>query len=109
MKYLGKEGNTIKIQCDHCNKTLKYSKNDFHTIADDYCIPSTEIKCDNCGESTRKIIYSKNYGSGESTQVRCPKCGSTQIQAMKRGWKLTTGLIGSSKIERVCLNCKNRF
>ena len=109
MKYLGKEGSTIRIQCDHCNKTLKYSKNDFHAISVDYVIPSTEIKCDNCGESTRKVIYSNNSSGNSSTQVRCPNCGSTQIQAVNRGWKLTTGFIGSSKVERACLNCKNKF
>jgi DNA-directed RNA polymerase subunit RPC12/RpoP len=42
-------------------------------------------------------------------QVKCPKCGSTQIQLMKRGWKLTTGLIGANKVERVCMNCKHKF
>jgi hypothetical protein len=30
--------------------------------------------------------------------VKCTKCGSTQIHAEKRGWKLTTGPIGSGKI-----------
>lgn len=41
--------------------------------------------------------------------VRCPKCGSTQIQLQKRGWTLTTGLMGSNKNERVCLNCLYKF
>ena len=54
-----------------------------------------------------EIIEERNDHS--TATVRCPKCGSSQIQAMKRGWKLTTGFIGSSKIERVCLNCKNKF
>ncbi len=42
-------------------------------------------------------------------QVICPKCGSTNIQIVKRGWKATTGLIGSSKNERVCINCLKKF
>lgn len=42
-------------------------------------------------------------------QVRCPKCGSTQIQIQKRGWSLGTGLIGSGKNERVCMNCLYKF
>ena len=41
--------------------------------------------------------------------IKCPKCGSTQIQLMKRGWKITTGFLGSSKNERVCIACKHRF
>lgn len=42
-------------------------------------------------------------------QVKCPKCGSTQIEIKKRGWKITTGFLGSSKNERVCVNCLHKF
>jgi hypothetical protein len=42
-------------------------------------------------------------------QVVCPKCGSTQISANKRGWTLGTGLIGANKIIITCLNCGHRF
>jgi hypothetical protein len=41
--------------------------------------------------------------------VKCTKCGSTQIHAEKRGWRITTGFIGSSKIFITCLKCGNRF
>ena len=39
----------------------------------------------------------------------CPKCHSTSIHAEKRGWKVTTGLIGSNKIVVTCLNCGHKF
>lgn len=39
----------------------------------------------------------------------CPKCHSTSLHAEKRGWKATTGLLGSSKIVITCLNCGNKF
>jgi uncharacterized membrane protein YvbJ len=42
-------------------------------------------------------------------QVKCPRCGSAQIHAEKRGWRLTTGFIGSSKIWITCLKCGHRF
>ena len=42
-------------------------------------------------------------------KVICPKCGSVQIQIVKRGWKITTGFIGSSRNERVCMRCKHKF
>ena len=45
----------------------------------------------------------------DNSVVRCPKCGSTQIQLSKRGWSLATGLIGSSRNERVCMNCLYKF
>src|SRR5580700_9123289 len=37
--------------------------------------------------------------------LRCPKCGSSQIHAEKRGWRMTTGFIGSGKIMMTCLKC----
>ena len=42
-------------------------------------------------------------------QVVCPSCGSTQIHAEKRGFRLATGFIGSGKILITCLNCGRRF
>jgi hypothetical protein len=41
--------------------------------------------------------------------VRCPKCGSGQIHAEKRGWRWTSGFIGSRKIVITCLKCGKRF
>ena len=110
MKFWGKDATHIKIGCDKCGKIYKFDKKYFSQIAQNYCIPNVLIKCP-CGNSTMETIYSDKAitYSGDTSQVRCPKCGSTQIQAMKRGWKLTTGLIGSNKIERVCLNCKHKF
>lgn len=43
-----------------------------------------------------------------SSQVRCPQCGSTSIQAVQRKWSMMTGLL-TNKVDRVCLNCKNKF
>lgn len=40
--------------------------------------------------------------------VTCPKCGSTQIQAVPRKWSLLTGFM-TNKIDRVCLKCKHRW
>lgn len=37
--------------------------------------------------------------------VRCLACGSRDVHAEKRGWKWTTGLIGSGKIMLTCLRC----
>lgn len=39
----------------------------------------------------------------------CPKCHSTSLSANKRGWKLSSGLIGSSKVLVTCLNCGHQF
>ena len=57
-------------------------------------------------------------------KIRCPKCGSTQIVANKKGFKwfrfiifsiitlglgLIFGIIGKDKIEITCLNCGHKF
>jgi Zn finger protein HypA/HybF involved in hydrogenase expression len=100
-----KDHNNIKIQCGNCNNIMNYKNNDFHAVSENYCIPNIEIRCDNCNESTKKIIYSKNHELGIKNQVHCPKCNSSQVTIQKRGWKITSGFLGSSKNERVCMNC----
>jgi hypothetical protein len=42
-------------------------------------------------------------------KVACPRCGSTQIHAEKRGWNLWTGFIGSGSVVLTCLKCSHRF
>lgn len=44
-----------------------------------------------------------------NSEVKCPKCGSNQISANKRGYSFWTGFIGSGKIIITCLNCGNTF
>ena len=41
--------------------------------------------------------------------VNCPKCGSTQVHAERRGWRWTTGFFGSGKIVLTCLKCGHTF
>ena len=42
------------------------------------------------------------------SQVKCPKCGSTQIQMVPRKWSFMTGFL-TNKVDRVCMNCKHKF
>lgn len=69
-------------------------------------------------------IREKNYVSKDH-QVRCPKCGSTQLSANKKGFSLgkavaggvivapiagvATGMIGKNKVIVTCLNCGKQF
>ena len=41
----------------------------------------------------------------EEERVKCPRCGSTNITTGQRGFKLTTGFIGSNKTVNRCGNC----
>ena len=40
--------------------------------------------------------------------VRCPKCGSTNIQVVRKKWSPLTGVF-TNKVQRVCVNCKHKF
>ena len=41
----------------------------------------------------------------ERNIVKCPKCGSTAIQTMNRGYSLMTGFLGSGSPRNVCQKC----
>ena len=63
-----------------------------------------------------KRIQQENYEKkhqqiriSKDGKVMCPKCGCTEIQIKNRGFKITTGFLGSGKPERVCVKCLNRF
>lgn len=50
----------------------------------------------------------QEYNSGtirRSTQISCPKCGSTAITTGARGVNFTMGLIGASKTVNRCSKC----
>jgi ribosomal protein L7/L12 len=63
--------------------------------------------------------------SSAASEIRCPRCNSTQIQIMRKndfsfgkaamgtamfgGVGSAAGLIGTGKTERVCVNCGHRF
>ncbi len=40
-----------------------------------------------------------------TSQVHCPKCGSTQITTGQRGYSLFSGFFGSNKTVNRCANC----
>lgn len=40
--------------------------------------------------------------------IKCPKCGSTQIQMVPRKWSLATGFL-TNQVDRVCMRCKHKF
>jgi len=41
----------------------------------------------------------------QSSQPKCPRCGSTVITTGRRGYSLLTGFIGSNKTVNRCANC----
>ena len=53
-------------------------------------------------------VPSVSLNLGVDTTIKCPRCGSTQIQAVPRKWSIMTGIL-TNKVDRVCLNCKHKF
>lgn len=67
----------------------------------------------NIVEYTAKLSQFKSQlgeqkNSSSENQVKCPKCGSTNIQMIQRKWSLLTGFM-TNKVDRVCVNCKYKF
>lgn len=55
-----------------------------------------------------RIQQQESNESQNKNTVKCPKCGSTNIQIVPRKWSLLTGFM-TNKTDRVCVNCKNKF
>lgn len=56
-------------------------------------------------EDVTKDTRVNNNIEMECAPVKCPKCGSTQITTGKRGFKITTGFLGSSSPRNFCAKC----
>lgn len=94
-------------RCDFCNKKI--------LVEDPYCIHCGESNLNEVKESTVTL----NQKDDDLT-VKCPRCGSKQIAAKKKGfglgkaiignvligpYGLLGGVIGSNKTLVVCLKC----
>ena len=57
-----------------------------------------------------KIEALKALGDlGNILKPHCPKCGSTSIATVNRGYSIISGFIGSGKAVNICQNCGHRF
>lgn len=71
--------------------------------------------CNKCGYTTDKYKEKiKNLQNGDEALKnihlpKCPKCGSTAIEATQRGYSLLTGFIGSGKTMNYCKNCGHKW
>lgn len=45
----------------------------------------------------------------EDNSPRCPKCGSTAISTINRGFSIITGFIGSGAPRNVCQKCGHKW
>lgn len=47
----------------------------------------------------------KQHNQSQSNLPHCPKCGSTSISTVNRGFSIVTGFIGSGSPRNVCQKC----
>lgn len=79
-------------QADKMLKMLEITGNDFE-----------------CAMKAKEIVLKYHPTQKEdSNKVHCPKCGSTNIQLVKRKWSPLTGFM-TNKVDRICVNCKCKF
>lgn len=148
MKYFSEDEIYINAECDHCGKVLRIKKEFCIKDPEGYRL-NQPLKCF-CGNISDKIEitkpeqkpiknetpkkksfwqslldssneYEERKKAKANEPLRCPKCGSTQITAYKKGFSvgkavvgdlvagplggLLAGGIGSKKIMVVCLKC----
>lgn len=65
----------------------------------------------NCDIKTAKTVvdkYCPPQMPQSSSLIKCPRCGSTNIQIVPRKWSVLTGFM-TNKTDRVCVNCNKKF
>lgn len=72
--------------------------------------PTQTFKAKDLSDAEEKLKEFKPdaFQSSTPSQVKCPHCGSTQIQLVPRKWSLLMGIM-TNKVDRTCLNCQRTF
>lgn len=55
------------------------------------------------------LITEAQQKERERNTVKCPKCGSTAVQTVNRGYSLMTGFLGSGSPRNVCQKCGHKW
>lgn len=115
-------------KCPCCGEPLEemkigldelYNITEYGSPNPDYVLAMNDLKNDNIISFTteyNKLVEIQNQRKAENlahqaeiereqNQVRCPKCGSTQITTGQRGYSLFSGFLGSNKTVNRCANC----
>lgn len=133
MYFEGVDDKYILIKCDKCRHLLKFYKQYLASYDDEHCVVNTPLQC-SCGNKSTLEIYKETEEEKEkrcstpieeANQVHCPKCGSTQITANKKGfglgkavvgtvltgglWGAGAGFMGSNKVILTCLKCGKQW
>lgn len=118
----GKEISDKAKQCIHCGYPLENETNCTSNkkatwecaICGTICDSSSNIctLCGvekKCGEDIRRKNPIKTGNTSAPKIPECPKCGSTSIATVNRGYSLLWGFLGSGTPMNVCQACGYKF
>lgn len=107
--------------CEYCGAKLIHTQMTaeerfliMHTSKDkDFFMAMLKLRDDDIIEYQTKISQFRTqakadgcYGKEEDkNKPKCPKCGSTSLATVNRGFSLLTGFLGSGKPMNVCQKC----
>jgi len=126
MIFIEEEGQYIIVQCEKCGTNHRKHRVSYKQYGDEYHF-NPPITCD-CGKVDSIARKESNYSYIDNTantdEIKCPYCGSTQVQAFNKGFGvgkavtggillggagLLGGFVGSKKVMITCLKCRQKW
>lgn len=121
----GELNNTDDIVCKYCGSknttdeinNLKGTIGDYIEVSrishdGNFILQMLKLKNDDPIEYELKIAQFREIAErkkAEDSKPRCPKCGSTSIATVNKGYSLLTGFLGSGKPMNVCQSCGHKW
>lgn len=121
----GELNNTDDIVCKYCGSknttdeinNLKGTIGDYIEVSrishdGNFILQMLKLKNDDPIEYELKIAQFREIAErkkAEESKPRCPKCGSTSIATVNKGYSLLTGFLGSGKPMNVCQSCGHKW
>lgn len=121
----GELNNTDDIVCKYCGSknttdeinNLKGTIGDYIEVSNishdgNFILQMLKLKNDDPIEYELKMAQFREIAErkkAEESKPRCPKCGSTSIATVNKGYSLLTGFLGSGKPMNVCQSCGHKW
>lgn len=118
VNYLNDETVNECPMCKNNLETVNISSDDFLTIRDasncnrDLLFAMIKLHDDDPIEYELKMAQFREIAErkkADESKPRCPKCGSTSIATVNKGYSLLTGFLGSGKPMNVCQSCGHKW
>lgn len=71
--------------------------------------PDAESEELDLGDRLSKALSVQKSSPTRENRIRCPKCGSTSISTVNRGFSIVTGFWGSGDPRNVCQRCGHKW